>query len=71
MKEAYKHTDGIKIEGRRVLVDVERGRTMEGWYVIISNVFKNVLLGVQLVWEGDWEHRQENRKNQQLHEIVR
>ena len=31
MKEAYKNADGIKIEGRRVLVDVERGRTMEGW----------------------------------------
>ena len=22
----------MKIEGRRVVVDVERGRTMEGWY---------------------------------------
>eukprot|EP00210_Caulerpa_lentillifera_P006424 g6136.t1 len=31
MKDAYKHTDGTKIDGRRVLVDVERGRTMEGW----------------------------------------
>eukprot|EP00967_Tisochrysis_lutea_P097673 scaffold143547_cov20-Tisochrysis_lutea.AAC.1 len=27
MKEAYKSADGRKIEGRRVLVDVERGRT--------------------------------------------
>lgn len=31
MKDAYKHADGTKIDGRRVLVDVERGRTMEGW----------------------------------------
>lgn len=31
MKDAYKNADGTKIEGRRVLVDVERGRTMEGW----------------------------------------
>lgn len=28
---AYKHADGHKIDGRRVLVDVERGRTVEGW----------------------------------------
>lgn len=31
MKEAYKQSDGRKIEGRRVLVDVERGRTVEDW----------------------------------------
>lgn len=28
---AYKHADGRKIDGRRVLVDVERGRTVKGW----------------------------------------
>lgn len=28
---AYKHGDGKKIDGRRVLVDVERGRTVKGW----------------------------------------
>lgn len=31
MKEAYKAADGRKIEGRRVLIDVERGRTVENW----------------------------------------
>jgi len=31
MKEAYKHADGRKIDGRRVLVDVERGRTVDKW----------------------------------------
>lgn len=31
MKSAYKETDGIKIKDRRVLVDVERGRTVNGW----------------------------------------
>ena len=31
MKEAYKRADGLKILGRRVKVDVERGRTVEGW----------------------------------------
>lgn len=31
MKAAYKDTDGIKIKDRRVLVDVERGRTVSGW----------------------------------------
>jgi hypothetical protein len=31
MKEAYKSMDGVKIEGRRILVDVERGRTVDGW----------------------------------------
>jgi len=28
---AYKSADGKKIDGRRVLVDVERGRTVKGW----------------------------------------
>lgn len=31
MKTAYKRADGKKIEGRRVLVDVERGRTVPDW----------------------------------------
>ena len=31
MREAYKKGDGLKINGRRVLVDVERGRTVRGW----------------------------------------
>ncbi|CAD7962409.1 unnamed protein product [Amoebophrya sp. A25] len=30
-KTAYKLGDGKKIDGRRVMVDVERGRTQEGW----------------------------------------
>lgn len=29
--EAYKHADGKKIDGRRICVDVERGRTVQGW----------------------------------------
>lgn len=28
---AYKHADGKKIDGRRVVVDVERGRTVKSW----------------------------------------
>uniref|UniRef100_A0A1D1ZHQ9 U1 small nuclear ribonucleoprotein n=1 Tax=Anthurium amnicola TaxID=1678845 RepID=A0A1D1ZHQ9_9ARAE len=31
MKNAYKQADGRKIDGRRVLVDVERGRTVANW----------------------------------------
>ncbi|XP_025052097.1 U1 small nuclear ribonucleoprotein 70 kDa isoform X3 [Alligator sinensis] len=31
LPSAYKHADGKKIDGRRVLVDVERGRTVKGW----------------------------------------
>ncbi|KAL9105358.1 MAG: hypothetical protein Q9227_009446 [Pyrenula ochraceoflavens] len=31
MRAAYKETDGIRIKDRRVLVDVERGRTVKGW----------------------------------------
>ena len=31
MKTAYKQGDGRKIDGRRVLVDVERGRTVRNW----------------------------------------
>lgn len=32
MKTAYKMADGKKIEGRRVVVDVERGRTVPNWW---------------------------------------
>jgi len=28
---AYKNADGKKIDNRRVLVDVERSRTVKGW----------------------------------------
>lgn len=28
---AYKQADGKKIDGKRILVDVERGRTQRGW----------------------------------------
>ena len=28
---AYKHGDGKKIDGKRVVVDVERGRTVKSW----------------------------------------
>ncbi|CAO3700449.1 unnamed protein product [Rhizopus stolonifer] len=31
MRVAYKDSDGIKILGRRILVDVERARTVKGW----------------------------------------
>lgn len=31
MRSVYKHADGKKIDGRRVLVDVERARTVKGW----------------------------------------
>ncbi|KAF8672493.1 hypothetical protein HU200_049707 [Digitaria exilis] len=31
MKNAYKHADGIKLDNKRLLVDVERGRTVPNW----------------------------------------
>lgn len=31
MKNAYKMADGRKVEGKRVTVDVERGRTVPNW----------------------------------------
>ncbi|KAG6814996.1 hypothetical protein H0H87_005968 [Tephrocybe sp. NHM501043] len=31
MKAAYKDSDGLHIMGKRILVDVERGRTVRGW----------------------------------------
>lgn len=31
MKAAFRETDGMRIKDRRVLVDVERGRTVNGW----------------------------------------
>ena len=32
LRDAYRHADGIKIDGRNVLVDVERARTVPGWF---------------------------------------
>lgn len=37
MKEAYKRADGKKVEGKRVVVDVERGRTVPNWYVQLQH----------------------------------
>merc|ERR1740131_291890 len=34
LKNAYKQADGKKIDGRRVMVDVERGRTVPKWLPI-------------------------------------
>ncbi|XP_065647402.1 U1 small nuclear ribonucleoprotein 70 kDa isoform X2 [Hydra vulgaris] len=31
MQAAFKHSDGKKIDGRRIVVDVERGRTVKSW----------------------------------------
>jgi U1 small nuclear ribonucleoprotein len=31
MRQAYKVMDGVKIDGRRISVDVERGRTVKDW----------------------------------------
>ena len=31
MRQAYKRADGRKVDGRRLLVDVERGRTVAKW----------------------------------------
>lgn len=31
MLNAYRDSDGMKIAGRRIVVDVERGRTVKGW----------------------------------------
>jgi hypothetical protein len=36
LQEAYKTADGRKIEGRRILVDVERGRTVETWWAGVA-----------------------------------
>ncbi len=38
MKTAYKMADGRKIEGKRVTVDVERGRTVPNWRAPIPRV---------------------------------
>ncbi|OLY80915.1 U1 small nuclear ribonucleoprotein 70 kDa [Smittium mucronatum] len=31
LRRAYREADGVRIMGRRVVVDVERGRTVKGW----------------------------------------
>lgn len=32
LRHAYREGNGMRIDGRRVLVDVERGRTVEDWF---------------------------------------
>jgi U1 small nuclear ribonucleoprotein len=32
MRAAFKDTDGLKLDGRRILVDFERGRTVKNWH---------------------------------------
>lgn len=36
LKNAYRRADGLRIDGRRVLVDVERGRTVSGAYFSLT-----------------------------------
>lgn len=31
MRSAYVDADGLRLDGRRIVVDVERGRTVKGW----------------------------------------
>jgi len=31
MKVAYKYSEGKKIDGRKIIVDIERGRTVMNW----------------------------------------
>jgi len=31
LKRAFKEADGTKLDGRRILVDIERGRTVKSW----------------------------------------
>merc|ERR1712129_118558 len=31
ISKAFQHADGLKLDGRRILVDVERGRTVKTW----------------------------------------
>lgn len=56
---AYKHADGKKIDGKRVLVDVERGRTVKGWlprrlglYFTSSSVNQLLILLIQSLGGG-------------------
>jgi U1 small nuclear ribonucleoprotein len=31
LKYAYREAEGMRIDGKRIVVDVERGRTVKGW----------------------------------------
>lgn len=48
---AYKHADGKKIDGRRVLVDVERARTVKGW--LPRRLGKNIYFTNKFQLEND------------------
>lgn len=47
MKTAYKMADGRKIEGKRVTVDVERGRTVPNWRAPVRGVTAYGTLNLQ------------------------
>lgn len=79
MKNAYKRADGRKIDGRRVLVDVERGRTVKGWLPrrlgkSLPSLGPTVLLTCVLCvicrrWIGRWPQRQA-QANRQTEKVV-
>ena len=54
MKEAYKRADGKKVEGKRVVVDVERGRTVPNWYVLrgINALYGHLKIPGVLIAQG-------------------
>lgn len=72
---AYKHADGKKIDGRRVLVDVERARTVEGkfnthFHVLFFN--NEILIAIRLAaaQTGWWARRHSTRRSGRQRETL-
>ena len=49
---AYKKADGMKIDGRRVLVDVERARTVKGWLPRRLGELERIMLSLYVIHLG-------------------
>lgn len=75
MRIAYKRADGRKIDGRRVLVDVERGRTVRDWKVslpvcLFSVHERRALCEGELGMGGCWARRASPLLDLRVHEEV-
>lgn len=73
---AYKHADGKKIDGKRVLVDVERARTVKGWlprrlgeFKCINNCYHYTIRNLEMCF-GYFRYRSFKCLKQNIQTIV-
>lgn len=64
MKIAYREANGLKIDGRRLLVDVERGRTVDSWFPNRLDGPFNACVRKKAKLSNHTNHQQQTRSHQ-------